>query len=80
MLSNQTRTDVRRITALVEALGYGDGLSEAHRILGTARYHEAFGPWEIEDRIVSRYLAEGGKAGIVVNHWTEKENGVWVAV
>lgn len=76
MLSNQTRQDVSRIHALVEALGYGDGLSEAHRILGTARYHVAFGRWEIEDQIISRHKEEP----ITVQHWNEKEDGTWVAV
>ncbi len=76
MSNTQLKKDTNRIHFLVETLGYGDGLSEAHRILGTERYHAAFGPWEIEDRIITRHKNEP----IVVNHWTEQEDGTWVAV
>lgn len=76
MQDSQLTKDIARIHTLVQAIGYGDGLSEAHRILGTPRYHAAFGPWEIQDRIISRHVAEE----ITVNHWTETPEGTWVAV
>lgn len=80
MSNTQIKQDINRIHLLVEALGYGEGLGAAHRILGTERYHAAFGPWEIQDKIITRHNNEP----IVVNHWTARDAGskeeTWVLV
>lgn len=59
MPNTELDQNVELIHKLTEMWGVTFGLKRAHAILGTRAYHEAYGSWEREMRILDRHKDQG---------------------